>query len=76
MAGRVAWNPKQNPEWLDGKMYKTQIQPKLENTSIRTLAKLLSVSNPYATNIRSGKRIPHPRHWMRLANLVGCSHQL
>src|SRR5271166_4538644 len=71
MAGRVAWNPKQNPDWLDGKMYTTRIQPKLANIPVRTLARMLSVSNPYATCIRSGKRVPHPRHWMRLADLVG-----
>ncbi len=75
MAGRIAWNPKQKPDWLDGKMYKTQIQPKLGNFPVRTLARMLTVSNPYATSIRSGKRVPHPRHWMGLANLVGCSHQ-
>src|SRR5208283_3805866 len=71
MAGRVAWNPKKNPDWLDGEMYKTKIQPKLKNVPVRTLARMLNVSNPYATSIRSGKRVPHPRHWMTLADFVG-----
>ena len=75
MAGRVAWNPKKNPDWLDGEMYKTKIQPKLKNVPVRTLARMLNVSNPYATSIRSGKRVPHPRHWMKLADLVGISDQ-
>ena len=70
MAGRAAWNPNQNPAWLDEVMYKTQIQPKLRNIPVRTLARMLSVSNPYATNIRSGKRVPHPRHWIALAALA------
>jgi hypothetical protein len=31
----------------------------------------LRVSEPYATGIRSGKRIPHQRHWRALAQLAG-----
>jgi len=29
------------------------------------------VSQPYAAFIRSGRRRPHPRHWLAFANLVG-----
>ena len=28
-------------------------------------------SIPYASAIRSGRRVPHPRHWQALAQLVG-----
>jgi hypothetical protein len=31
----------------------------------------LNVSHPYATSIRRGDRLPHPRHWMVLAKLAG-----
>jgi hypothetical protein len=33
----------------------------------------LGISKIYATNIRSGKRLPHPRHWRTLAALVDVS---
>ena len=31
------------------------------------------ISEPYATGIRAGKRRPHPRHWLALAQLVAVS---
>jgi hypothetical protein len=33
----------------------------------------MGISKPYAINIRSGKRVPHPRHWKTLAQLTGVS---
>jgi hypothetical protein len=30
----------------------------------------LNISKAYATNIRSGERVPHQRHWQVLARLV------
>jgi len=31
----------------------------------------LEISKPYATDIRNGKRVPHPRHWEKLVQLSG-----
>jgi hypothetical protein len=31
---------------------------------------LVVVSKPYAAQIRSGKATPHPRHWLKLADLA------
>jgi hypothetical protein len=28
---------------------------------------------PYASDIRAGRRRPHPRHWLSLARLAGVS---
>jgi hypothetical protein len=33
----------------------------------------LGISLAYAVQVRSGKRVPHPRHWQTLAQLVGIS---
>ena len=33
------------------------------NIEVSKIAKSIEVSKPYATLIRRGKRIPHPRHW-------------
>ena len=38
----------------------------------RSIRLALDVSHPYATNIRRGTAIPHPRHWVALADLA-CS---
>jgi CRISPR-associated endonuclease Cas1 len=68
-----AWKPSDNPAWLDEKFYREQIQPRLAAVSVPTILSALDVSKPYATGIRAGRCIPHPRHWLRLARLVGVS---
>jgi CRISPR-associated endonuclease Cas1 len=68
-----AWNLRDNPDWLDEEFYREKIQPRLAGISVSTIVSALTVSEPYATNIRGGRRIPHPRHWLALARLVGIS---
>ncbi len=65
------WLPSNQPDWLTEKTYATQIKPLLIQNSISKIATTLSVSVPYAANIRLGRRRPHPRHWQLLAKLVG-----
>jgi hypothetical protein len=66
-----AWNPSDLPERLNEAAYCEQIQPRLVTVTIRTIMEALHVSKPYASDIRSGKKIPHPRHWMKIAHLAG-----
>jgi len=70
-AARNAWNASTLPSWLDEGAYKTQVLPGLAKTSVPAIASAIAVSIPYATEIRSGKRTPHPRHWEGLAELAG-----
>jgi hypothetical protein len=35
------------------------------------LPSTLGVTWAYASDIRKGKKLPHPRHWQNLAELVG-----
>jgi CRISPR-associated endonuclease Cas1 len=66
----LAWKPKDKPAWLDETVYATQVHPKLANYSISTIALTLGVSLPYASDIRAGRKKPHPRHWVALAKLA------
>jgi CRISPR-associated endonuclease Cas1 len=68
-----AWNPTEKPEWLDEKFYREQVQSRLRTIQVPTIQSELSVSEPYALRIRGGKCIPHPRHWLPLAKLVGAA---
>jgi len=68
-----AWKPEDNPDWLDEKAYSQRIHPRLADVTISTIALTLGVSLPYASDIRAGRRRPHPRHWLSLARLVGIS---
>jgi hypothetical protein len=69
-AAQKAWNPTEKPDWLDEKTYCEKIQPLLINFTVAAIAAALGISKPYATDIRAGCRMPHPRHWLKLARLV------
>jgi hypothetical protein len=71
--GRASWQPSDQPAWLDGATYAEKIQPLLASITNSAIVSALGVSLPYAVNIRHGKRCPHPRHWVKLAELVGIS---
>ncbi len=65
------WREADQPPWLTTEFYAAEIQPRLMHVTISTLSAAVSVSRPYAVNIRAGRRHPHPRHWLKLAQLVG-----
>jgi CRISPR-associated protein Cas1 len=71
VAAQREWNPADKPDWLDENAYREKIRPRLAGVTVPAIMSALNVSEPYATNIRSGRRIPHPRHWLTLARLVG-----
>jgi CRISPR-associated endonuclease Cas1 len=66
-----AWEPTSLPVWLTEQVYRERIQPRLAEVTIPAISKALGISGPYATDIRAGRRRPHPRHWENLARLVG-----
>ncbi len=68
-----AWQPSDQPTWLNEETYLRKILPRLRELTVPALQAALGVSKSYATNIRSGKRVPHPRHWQTLARLAGFS---
>jgi len=72
-AAKQAWKPSDLPEWLNEKAYREKILPKLATSTVSAISSVLGVSKPYAADIRSGKRVPHPRHWKSLARLVEIS---
>ncbi len=68
-----AWQSSELPEWLNEEAYRTKIQPALAKITVPSIATAIGISEPYATDIRAGRRVPHPRHWQPLAQLVGVS---
>ena len=69
-AARRQWEQSgQTP--IGEEFYRTQIQPKLVGMTVRSIQTTLQVSVVYASHIRRGMRVPHPRHWQALAQLVG-----
>jgi CRISPR-associated endonuclease Cas1 len=73
VAAAKNWDVASLPTWLNEDFYRVKIVPLLATVTRSSIASLLGVSLPYAANVRNGKRIPHPRHWVKLAKLAGVS---
>jgi CRISPR-associated endonuclease Cas1 len=72
-AALKAWDASSLPGWLTEEAYRERIQPRLAKMTVASISRALGVSEPYATDIRAGKRVPHPRHWLALARLAEVS---
>jgi CRISPR-associated endonuclease Cas1 len=68
---RQRWSSSDQPAWITEDFYATKIQPRLDRATLSQIASALAVSIPYASDIRRGRRRPHPRHWQLLAELIG-----
>ena len=65
------WNPSDLPSWLTRDAYVRKVQPALATIAKSRIRSALGVSEPYSAFVQIGKVIPHPRHWLALAGLVG-----
>lgn len=65
------WNPADLPSWLDEDYYRREVLPRLCAFTVKTIRTTIDVSHPYATLVKRGDRIPHPRHWVALSRLTG-----
>jgi CRISPR-associated protein Cas1 len=66
----AAWNPADQPVWLTEAVYTSEIAPRLASIPTSTLARAMSVTRGYISQIRRGRYRPHPRHWVVLATLT------
>jgi hypothetical protein len=67
----LEWERKHDRCAFDPAWFLAEIQPALAVVTLTTIAKETGMSTSAASKIRSGKRVPHPRHWEALASLVG-----
>jgi CRISPR-associated protein Cas1 len=65
------WDPASQPAWLTEETYAKKIQPLLAAVRPADIMNTIGVSWLYASQIRRGMKRPHPRHWAKLAELVG-----
>jgi CRISPR-associated endonuclease Cas1 len=65
-----SWNPSDNPHWLTEQFYREKIQARLSGIAVAVISSCLGVSEPYASLIRAKRYLPHPRHWLALAQLL------
>lgn len=69
------WQPSDLPEWLTDEVYIAKIQLALERFSKAEIARALGISKDYVYEIVRGDKVPHKRHWVKLAELVGMSSE-
>jgi hypothetical protein len=65
------WDPATQPAWLTPEAYAQKVQPLLAHVRPAAIAAAIGVTWQYASFIRRGLSRPHPRHWLKLAELVG-----
>jgi hypothetical protein len=70
-------NLRANAEWernqigeSDPAIFEKEIGPKLKTVSLLETMQATGLSRTYCGMIRRGVRIPHPRHWEALRELV------
>ncbi len=76
MAAKREWKQSDLPDWINEDLYRKKIQPRLLETTVPAISSALNVSEPYASDIRAGKRLPHPRHWLALAQFAGITREM
>lgn len=64
------WVSSDQPAWLTEKFYLSKMKPLLISASTSAIVRSLKVSRGYASEIRHGRVVPHPRHWLTLAKLL------
>lgn len=67
----AAWKSSDVPEWLTDDVYMAKIHPALAHLSKTTIATALGISKDYVYQIVWGNRVPHRRHWLKLAEMAG-----
>jgi hypothetical protein len=70
---RLAWEADHGGYSPDVEWYAEQIAPRLTELSLIEIAGALGVSTSSASKFRRGLRVPAPRHWNLLSDLVGAS---
>jgi CRISPR-associated protein Cas1 len=61
---------REHPSQRDEAWFKREIAPKLDAFSLNEIAKATGLSLAACSRIRSGAKVPHPRHWSGLLALV------
>jgi hypothetical protein len=71
---KSAWVPSSLPAWLNEETYLGKIRPLPASITNKAVASALGNSIPYASAVRAGGRVPHPRYWLAL-RAAGCSER-
>ena len=65
------WEVSHKGQAFDPDWFKANVLPYLATISLPAIANATGMSTTAAGKVRSGDRVPHPRHWGALAELIG-----
>src|ERR1035438_8306402 len=68
-AARAVWETDHKGQFHDPAWFEREVLPGLQVVSLTQIAKATGMSTSSASQVRSGKRVPHPRHWEALMGL-------
>jgi hypothetical protein len=66
----LAWEAEHSGEDDDPIWFNREVVPRLRTLTLIQIAKATGMSTSSASKIRSGKRVPHARHWEALAGIA------
>jgi len=72
-AEQSAWEAEHAGEVHDPSSFTQDVLPGLQGASLTAIAKVTGMSTSSASKVRSGRRVPHPRHWKALKTLAQLS---
>jgi CRISPR-associated endonuclease Cas1 len=70
-AEQATWDAEHAGEVHDPDTFAGLVMPALASITLPAIAKATGMSTSAAAKVRSGRRMPHPRHWPALAELAG-----
>jgi len=62
---------REHPGQRDEAWFKREFAPKLDAFSLKEIGKATRLSLAACSRIRAGAKVPHPRHWQALQQLLG-----
>jgi hypothetical protein len=65
----LAWEATEVPEMSEAE-FRARVLPALLAVPTRRIAETIEVTRAYAKTVQTGKRLPHPRHWVTLRDLA------
>lgn len=66
---------REDPDQRDEAWFKREVAPKLDAFTLAEIAAATGLSLAACSRFRSGARVPHPRHWEALTQLLGGDEQ-
>jgi len=67
---------REHPGHRDEAWFKHEVGPKLDAFSLKEMGKATGLSLAACSRIRAGARVPHPRHWDALMQMLGGGERL